>query len=58
MSRELLTSHMGGPFAFNKHFKETYVVSSDQLAEEHHKLNEDTDERLTACMLIKKQQPK
>ena len=50
LSREVLTSHMGGPFVLNKYVEETYVVTPARASKEHNQLNEDADERLAACM--------
>ena len=39
LSREILTSHVGGPFVLNKYVEETYaIVKPSRTSEEHRKL--------------------
>ena len=52
LSREVLTSHMGGPFVLNKYVEETYVVTPSRSSEEHKQLNEEADEKLAAYMYM------
>ena len=51
LSRDLMTSRMGGPFVLNKYVEETYV-SPGRLTRAHQTLNDDADERLAACMYL------
>ena len=52
LSREILTSHMGGPFVLNKYVEETYVVTPSRSSAEHKQLNEEADEKLAAYMYM------
>ena len=52
LSREVLASHVGGPFESTKCVEENCAVAPGQTSEEYNKVNEDADEQLAACMCL------